>query len=410
MVAHFYSDYRAHWIRRLYVGPLARYLDGFATFLLENGYSRLAGQRHLFRAAALSDWLEGRHLRLSDLDVKRIKQFFLRRTSSAAIQIEEATTVRVFLEYLRSTGVSVPQLRQEQAISPLERAYAEHLERERGVCRNTRSSHMRVVRQFVQEHLGRKRARPSQLRARDVTEFVLHHARERSHSKSVGMTIALRSFFAFLRQRGDITADLAACVPRVACWRLTTIPRYLDQDKVEKVLKSPDRRTCRGKRDYAILLFLARLGLRAGEVVAMTLDDINWAAGEIMVRGKASKQDRLPLFRDVGRALSSYLRIRPPCSTRRVFLCERAPHRGFGGPASICDVVGRAFTRAGLHIQGKAHVLRHSLATQMLSRGANLSEIGEILRHQHVDSTAIYAKVDFDGLRTVLQPWPGGSR
>jgi hypothetical protein len=217
MVAHFYSDYRAHWIRRLYVGPLARYLDGFATFLLENGYSRLAGQRHLFRAAALSDWLEGRHLRLSDLDVKRIKQFFLRRTSSAAIQIEEATTVRVFLEYLRSTGVAVPQLRQEQAISPLERAYAEHLERERGVCRNTCSSHMRVVRQFVQEHLGRKRARPSQLRARDVTEFVLHHARERSHSKSVGMTIALRSFFALLRQRGDITADLAACVPRVAC-------------------------------------------------------------------------------------------------------------------------------------------------------------------------------------------------
>lgn len=165
-----------------------------------------------------------------------------------------------------------------------------------------------------------------------------------------------------------------------------------------------------GKRDYAILLLLARLGLRAGEVVALTLDDINWASGELTVRGKASKQDRLPLFPDVGDALSSYLRIRPPCLTRRVFLCQKAPHRGFSARYSICGVVQSAFTRAGLLIRGKAHVLRHTLATQMLRHGSNLSEIGEILRHRHLDSTAIYAKVDFNGLRTVLQPWPGGSQ
>jgi len=158
-------------------------------------------------------------------------------------------------------------------------------------------------------------------------------------------------------------------------------------------------------------LLLARLGLRAGEVVGMTLDDIDWDAGELVVRGKGGRQDRLPLPRDVGQALATYVRHgRPPCASRRVFICAKAPRRGFTSSVAVCTIVRRALARAGLHPPSTgAHLLRHSLATEMLRRGASLAEIGEILRHRHPDTTAIYAKVDLRALRAVAPPWPGGA-
>jgi len=167
-----------------------------------------------------------------------------------------------------------------------------------------------------------------------------------------------------------------------------------------------------GERNYAILLLLARLGLRAGEIVAMTLDNIDWEAGELTVRGKGGRQARLPLPRDVGEALANYLRHgRPQCSSRCVFIRARAPCRGFANSAAITTIVERAIGRAGLKPPSRgAHVLRHSLATAMLRKGASLAEIGEVLRHRHADTTAIYAKVDLDALRTIAQPWPGGVR
>jgi len=223
------------------------------------------------------------------------------------------------------------------------------------------------------------------------------------------MTTALRSFLRFLFCNGELKTDLAACVPTVADWRLSTVPKYLAPEEVERVIAACDRRTSTGLRDYAILL-LARLGLRAGEIVALQLDDLDWRAGEMIVRGKGLFRDRLPLPCDVGEALSSYLcRDRPHSKTRRVFVCKKAPRRGFAGASTVTTIVRRALSRADLHPALKgAHLLRHSLATSMLRAGVTMNEIGEVLRHRLPKTTEIYAKVDFHTLRALAHPWPIG--
>jgi integrase len=228
------------------------------------------------------------------------------------------------------------------------------------------------------------------------------------------MVTAIRSFLRFLFQRGQIEIDLAEAVPTVADWRLSTIPKYLSVEEIEGLLDACDQSTNIGRRNYAILVLLARLGLRAGEVVGLELDDIDWRTGEIVVRGKGLLHDRLPLLPEVGEAFAAYLRWdRPLVSTRRVFLRTQAPLRGFAGPSTVSTIVRRALERAGLNPPLKgAHLLRHSLATEMLRSGASMAEIGEILRHRSPNTTEIYANVDFAGLRALAQPWPvtGGGR
>lgn len=199
-------------------------------------------------------------------------------------------------------------------------------------------------------------------------------------------------------------------VPTVSNWRLTGLPKSLEPQQIERLLKSCDQNTKVGQRDYTILLLLARLGLRAGEIVAMTLDDINWDVGELIIRGKGPRKDRLPIPRDVGEALAAYLQYcRPACPTRRIFIRARAPYQGFSSSVAICNIVQRALLRANINTYHKgAHLLRHSLATHMLCKGASLAEIGDILRHQLPNTTQIYTKVDIVSLRSLAQPWPGG--
>jgi len=206
--------------------------------------------------------------------------------------------------------------------------------------------------------------------------------------------------------------NLSAFVPIVAIWRMSDLPQFLSPGEVERLLVSCDQSSPVGLRDYAVLLLLARLGLRAGEVVHLSLDAINWEAGEILIRGKSSREDRLPLPKDVGWALVNYLRKgRPECSSRRVFLRINAPRQGFSSSVAICDIVRRALARTRLSPQHKgAHLLRHSLATTMLRGGASLAHIGQILRHQQAQTTEIYAKVDLKALQALAQPWPGGVR
>jgi site-specific recombinase XerD len=224
------------------------------------------------------------------------------------------------------------------------------------------------------------------------------------------MVTSLRSFLRFLHHHGVVDIDLAGAVPGVANWRLSQLPATLSPQQVKRLLDCCDRSGATGSRDFAILLFLARLGLRAGEVVAMTLDDFDWQVGEFVVRGKGDRQERMPLPQDVGSALVHYLRqVRPACPTRRVFVRMKAPLCGFSGSAAICDVVRRALARAGFNPAFKgAHLLRHSLATNLLRDGASLDEIGQLLRHCQPDTTRIYAKVDIRALRAIAPPWPGG--
>jgi site-specific recombinase XerD len=222
------------------------------------------------------------------------------------------------------------------------------------------------------------------------------------------VAIALRSFLRFLFLRRHVPVDLSHAVPRVRQWRLASVPRHLPPEDVERILRTCDLSSATGRRDHAILLLLARLGLRASEIRTLELGDLHWRAGEIVVRGKGLVRDRLPLLPDVGEAIARYLRKdRPPAPCRQVFLCRKAPHRGFSHPSSVSTLVARAFARAGLDpaVHG-AHVLRHSLATAMLRRGASLAEIGEVLRHRSATTTEIYAKLDFGALRDVALPWP----
>ena len=292
--------------------------------------------------------------------------------------------------------------------------YEEYLRAERGLAPASVVAYLPYVRRFVDERFGEQPLRLWKLGPRDVSSFIVRYAHSMSPGRAKLMVTALRSFLRFLFQRGQIEANLAEAVPTVADWRLSTIPKYLSVEEIEGLLDACDQSTRTGRRDYAILVLLARLGLRAGEVVALELDDIDWRAGEIVVRGKGLLHDRLPLLPAVGEALAAYLRWdRPPVSTRRVFVRMRAPLRGFAGPSTVSTIVRRALDRAGLNPPLKgAHLLRHSLATAMLRSGASMAEIGEILRHRSPNTTEIYAKIDFAGLSSLAQPWPvaGGGR
>ncbi|HEX5483591.1 MAG TPA: site-specific integrase, partial [Terriglobia bacterium] len=288
--------------------------------------------------------------------------------------------------------------------------YEKYLRSERGLVTATVLNYQPFVRKFLVERFRKGPFLFREVKPSDISDFVLRHG----HSMAVGraqlMTTAFRSFFRFLFQHGELQVNLAASVPTVANWRLSTVPKHLTPEEVDRVLKACNHRTASGRRDYAILLLLARLGLRAGEVVALQLDDINWRAGEIVVRGKGLFHDQMPLPPDVGEALTSYLRRdRPVCQTRRVFVCMKAPRRGFSGPSTLTTIVRRALDRADLHPNFKgAHLLRHTLATSMLRSGATMAEIGEVLRHRIPNTTEIYAKVDFDSLRSLAHPWPMG--
>ncbi|MBE3088191.1 MAG: tyrosine-type recombinase/integrase, partial [Chloroflexi bacterium] len=252
----------------------------------------------------------------------------------------------------------------------------------------------------------------SRLCAGDVVRFVQRQAARLHVKRAKQLTTALRSFLRYARYRGDLALDLAAAVPIVANWSRSSIPRAISADAVRQLLASISRRTSVGRRDYAILLVLARLGLRAGEVVRLELDDIDWNTGQMSIRGKGGCRTALPLPRDVGEAIAAYLRNgRPPSPCRRVFLRARAPIRGFRGPSAVGSLVRDAVVRAGISAPTKgAHQFRHGLATQMLRHGASLTEIGEVLRHRSPQTTTIYAKVDLDALRTLALPWPGGAR
>jgi site-specific recombinase XerD len=251
-----------------------------------------------------------------------------------------------------------------------------------------------------------------QLSARDVTRFLHRYCQHFSKGRAKLLVTALRSFLRYALVKGLITNDLVPCVPTVAYWKRSGLPKAIPKSQVKRILHSSDHRTSIGRRDYAVVLVLARLGLRCHEVVLMTLDDIDWAQGEITVRGKGRRSDRLPIPDDVGTAIAAYLRRgRPHCATRRLFVRDRAPYEGFSSSTAVGDILRRAAARAGLDPSGLGpHRLRHSVATEMLRHGATLQEISEILRHRHADTTAIYAKVDLVALRQLAQPWPGARR
>ena len=394
-------------------GPLASHIERFAAQLSRKGYAQNTVRSKCDVLADISRWLERRGLPVSALDEGRLRQFQASRRRRGKARRGDPATGQQLIEYLRDRDdIAVAARRIDRApAAGLTREFEEFLHTERGLSRSTVVSYLPIVRCFLDQRFGRKALRLVQLRPQDLHGFILREVQRVSRSHGKRTITALRSFLRFLLQCGAIQTDLARTLPGVASWRLSHLPKSLPPEQVERLLTCCDRSSPTGKRDYAILLLLARLGLRGGEVVAMTLEDLDWERGEIVVRGKGQRLERLPLPADVGAALACYLcDVRPACATRRVFIRMKAPQQGLAGPVAICCIVRRALRRAGLDPEFKgAHLLRHSLATDLLRRGASLGEIGQLLRHRQPTTTQIYAKVDIAALRSIALPWPRGA-
>jgi site-specific recombinase XerD len=382
-------------IARLRQGPLSEHLDAYAAAVTEQGYGRHSIRAQVVVIADFSRWLQRKKIHTQDLDSKVVDRFLRLRRKQQRVRRGDPKTLHRLLAMLRQTGFVKQHLQpvQDDAGSKVVVGFRRYLSEERGLSPSTLLNYIPTIEQFLSERFHNRTPNVGRLRAPDVTGFVTRHARQLSPGRAKLMVTALRSFFRYLRGREAIANDLPA-------------------DDVEHILKCCDRKTSVGRRNHAILLLLARLGLRAGEVVGLNLDDIDWSTGQITIRGKGGKSAQLPLASDVGTALAAYLRRdRPRSATRRVFLRHRAPFVGFGNSSTVSSLVRRALKHAGVEsAHTGAHVLRHSLATSLLRQGGSLDEIGELLRHQSPNTTAIYAKVDVAALHTLALPWPGGGR
>ena len=408
MIDQFYSDPLS--LQRLRSGPLGSHIDTFAQILSAQGYVGSAAKEKIRVVAGLSAWLQRRQLGVETLDEQSISAFLRYWRRRGLCRRSTSHTLGMLLGLLRDGGFTRKVASVENsALYGVEKDFARYLTQERGLAQATLDNYVPAARTFLSECFGKGSLALNKLDPQDITRFMLRHVHKGSAQI---VTTALRSFFRFLYQRGEIARDLSASVPTVAAWRLPELPKFLEPDHVERLLKACPQDTPVGQRDYAILVVLARLGLRAGEVVHLELDDLDWEKGEISVRGKSIRHDRLPIPQDVGEALATYVRHgRPRSPSRRVFIRMKAPQQGFTGSPAICNVVERALDRAGLIPARKgSHLLRHGLATRMLRGGASLAEIGEILRHQRPSTTEIYAKVDVAALRALALPWKGGAR
>jgi len=408
MLEQYFSDTRA--VDRHLEGPLGSHVDGFVVWLNGQGYARDTVRFFVTVCSALGRWLQRRKLGARDLSAELVGRF-LRRSGTNGVRPHERAALDHILEYLRRAGIVAQDepVSEPSALECVIEEFRRYLLHDRALSEATLYGYCSPVRLFLSECFGTGDLALDRLSVKHLQEFVLHHARDRTPKSTQLMLTALRSFLQFLYLRGLITLKLADHVPTVASWRQAEPPKWLPDEDIERVLDYCDQRSAIGQRDYAILLLLARLGLRAGEIVSLELEDIRWETAEIRVCGKGSQRKRFPLSEDVGEAIASYLRsARPHCDSRRLFLRAKAPYRGLGHASTVDTVVSRALTRAGLDPPMKGvHLFRHSLATRMLRNGATLTEIGQILHHVNPDTTSIYAKVDIDGLRALAMPWPG---
>jgi site-specific recombinase XerD len=400
-------------IQRLRQGPLNEHLDSYANLVAEQGYALNSIRSQIVVIADLSRWLQQKNIAVVNLDGNVVARFLKAHGRQDGIRRGDACALNRFLSWLRQTGIIGPEPKRpvESPRQHVIDGFQHYLLQERRLSLATRYNYVPVIDQFLSERFRRKDLNLSAIRAVDVTGFVRRHARQLSPGRAALMVTALRSFFRYLLYRGEVTTDLASCVPTVPKWSFSGVPRFLPADAVQRVLDGCDRLTPVGRRNYAILLLLARLGLRAGEVVGLNLEDIDWKEGLVAIRGKGGKSVLLPLPVDVGEAIAAYLQDRPRCSVRRVFIRHRAPLVGFRNSLAISTLAMRALKQAGVEsAHTGAHVFRHSLATNLLRQGCSLDEIGELLRHRSPNTTAIYAKVDLTALRTLALPWPGGVR
>jgi integrase/recombinase XerD len=391
------------------VGPLAPYADGFRTVLVERGYapSSAAGQLQLM--AHLSRWLDQRGLTGRDLGPVAVEQFLQVRRTAGYRQWLSVRGMSPLLEYLHQAGSTpVPPVVVTQTPAQLLlTAYRVYLVEERGLAASTVRNYLSVAQQFASHRDASGQAELGGVTAAEVSEFVLASCRDRGVGSATILVVGLRALLRYLHLAGITPTRLAGAVPSAACWSATTLPRPISQLDAGRLLHSCDRRTAVGRRDFAVLTLLLRLGLRVSEVAALELGDVDWRHGEILIRGKGRRTERLPLPADVGEAMAGWLRHgRPSGGCTRVFTTLLAPRGALRGKA-VSEIVRRAARRCGVEVS--AHQLRHTAASDLLRAGASLPDVGQVLRHTSILNTALYAKIDHSKLAEVARPWPVGA-
>ncbi|MCA1699933.1 MAG: site-specific integrase [Actinobacteria bacterium] len=392
-------------------GPLAAFAPGFGFELVRRGYRPGSAAAQLQLMADASVWLAAHRVGPGELTEVLVERLMSERRASGRSRLFSPRAMSPLLEYLRGLGV-VPPAEPAAPLTAIEailERYSSYLLARRGLAPSTVRNYVGVAGVFLTWREATTGGLwLEKLDAVAVSEFVLQEARRSGVGSAKCMVTRLRALLRFLHLEGEIEYALADAVPSVAGWRLASLVRALDARSVARLLASCDRRTRVGRRDFAIITLLSRLGLRAGEVAALQLRDVDWRAGEMLVRGKGSRQERLPLPADVGQTLAGWLaRGRPRRESVFVFTRVRAPYGGGLSAGGVSQIVRRACGRAALPMVG-AHRLRHTAATEMLRAGGSLTEVGQVLRHRGRDVTSIYAKVDRLALAAVVMPWPGG--
>ena len=411
MIAEEYLS-RSRLYRRLRNEPNGELFELYASRLAQEGLVRQGTWRCLSLVGDLLSWIARSRSKLTDLDERMVERYLRHRAGKQSIQPGDRAALKRWLSVLRDVGTIAPAAL--SSMSPQDQIFAEfsdYLQRERGLAPRTIVSHLPAIRRFLREVCPAGASDLDRISQEDVTRYIERHAQDWSPKSGKAMCWSLRAFLRYLHHSGLNPLALAGCVPSIREWKLASLPTYLSAAQVQKALDGCDRATAMGRRDYAILMMLAKLGMRADEVATLTLDDIDWRSGEMLVRAKGRQRARMPIPPDVGAAVVTYLRDgRPKSSCRRLFLRTLAPHVGFASGCAITMIAKTALERAGIrgYAHQGAHIFRHSLATELLRSGATLSEIGQLLRHESHDTTRIYAKVDIDALRALSLPWPGG--
>ena len=383
-------------------GPLVVYRAGFVKELEGLNYKSnvVCDQLHLL--AHVSRWLDRQGVDVGDLTSECAEAFLAARRAEDYTERISSRSLVLLLGHLRAVGaIPLAASRPTTAIDDWVAEFGRYLSEERGLAASTITNYVSVARLFLAQHFDVLDV----LTVRHVLDFVAEQCR-RYHPAY--LTVGLRAFLRYGHRQNLMPGSLAEAVPAVASWRLSSLPQPVESTQVRALLERCDRSTAFGRRDFAILTMLVRLGLRAGEVATLRLCDIDWRGGELEISGKGTRTDRLPLPVDVGQAVADWLTNgRPECDHANVFSGLRAPRRALSSGA-VSTVVRSASQRAGL-TGVHAHRLRHSAATEMLRAGSNLREVGQILRHHKLSTTALYAKVDRRTLLALAQPWPSAS-
>lgn len=395
-------------------GPLAPYQEPYAEHLAGQGYSQVSYWHKTFLINDFSQWLSQGGVVLDEITSAHEEAFLRDRARHRRPKGGDRVALSGFTDWLREKGVIECKSTVSAKVSSIDRVLQEYgscMRQDRGLALTTIKNYTGYVGLFLRDVSGKSDLELASVQASQIANYLRRKTpKDRTSISAKHIVTALRSFFRFARSRDYIHVDLAAAVPSVAGWSMASIPRAMPEDRVQALLRaSKTWQTPAGLRNRAILLLLARLGLRAGEVAQLELGDIDWSEGCLTVHGKNRVQRPLPLPHDAGEAIAAYLEHgRSPSSSRRVFLRSRAPFDGLKSSSDIGQIVARAMVRAGIESRSRgAHQLRHALAVDMLRQGASLTEIGQVLRHRSPQATRRYAKVDIDALREVALPWPG---